>query len=88
MVGVEELSLAELRERRSAKWRTYPPDVLPVPVAEVDFPVAAPIAEALAGFAARRWDWRLDPARVALARRSASPSSRCSACWSSRAIGW
>jgi cysteine-S-conjugate beta-lyase len=47
MVGVEGISLGELRRRTSAKWRTYPPDVLPLPVAEMDFPVAAPIAEAL-----------------------------------------
>jgi cystathionine beta-lyase len=47
MVGVEGISLGELRRRTSAKWRTYPPDVLPLPVAEMDFPVAAPIAGAL-----------------------------------------
>jgi cysteine-S-conjugate beta-lyase len=89
MRGVEEVSLAELRERRSAKWRTWPADVLPLAVAEMDFPVAAPVAEALraaidrsdlgyagpdpgfaealAGFAERRWGWRLDPGQVALA---------------------
>ena len=89
MVAVEELSLAELRRRTSAKWRTYPADVLPLPVAEMDFPIAAPVAEtlhaavgrsdlgyaspnsglaeALAGFAARRWGWKVDPARVTLA---------------------
>jgi cystathionine beta-lyase len=89
MGAVEEISLAELRRRTSAKWRTYPPDVLPLPVAEMDFPVAAPVAEALhaairrsdlgyanpnsglaealAGFAARRWGWQVDPAQVTLA---------------------
>jgi cysteine-S-conjugate beta-lyase len=89
MVAVEEISLAELRRRTSAKWRTYPPDVLPLPVAEMDFPIAAPVAEALhaairrsdlgyaspnsglaealAGFAARRWGWQVDPAHVTLA---------------------
>jgi cysteine-S-conjugate beta-lyase len=89
MVMVEELSLAELRQRTSAKWRTYPPDVLPLPVAEMDFPLAGPVAEALhaaigrsdlgyarpspelaealAGFAARRWGWQVDPAQVTLA---------------------
>ncbi|MEU8109600.1 aminotransferase class I/II-fold pyridoxal phosphate-dependent enzyme [Nonomuraea muscovyensis] len=39
--------LAELRKRRSAKWRTFPDDVLPLPVAEMDFPLADPVAEAL-----------------------------------------
>src|SRR5262245_3261747 len=47
MVAVEEISLAELRRRTSAKWRTYPPDVLPLPVADMDFPLAAPVSEAL-----------------------------------------
>ena len=36
-----------LRERRSAKWQTYPADVLPLTVAEMDFALAAPVAEAL-----------------------------------------
>jgi cysteine-S-conjugate beta-lyase len=89
MMAVEEISLAELRRRTSAKWRAYPPDVLPLPVAEMDFPLAGPVAEALraavgrsdlgyasprsglaealAGFAARRWGWHVDPAQVTLA---------------------
>ena len=75
-----------LRQRRSAKWQTYPADVLPLTVAEMDFPLAAPIAaalreaversdagyamavpglgRALAGFAAGRWKWDIDPAAV------------------------
>ncbi|MCU1546982.1 MAG: aspartate aminotransferase [Homoserinimonas sp.] len=40
-------SLATLRLRTSAKWTTYPEDVLPLFVAEMDFPLAEPIAEAL-----------------------------------------
>ena len=78
--------LEVLRQRRSAKWQTYPADVLPLTVAEMDFALAAPIADALreaversdagyamavpdlgralAGFAARRWNWDLDPASV------------------------
>jgi cystathionine beta-lyase len=42
-----ELDLDQLRTRRSVKWRMYPPDVLPLWVAEMDTPVAPPIAEAL-----------------------------------------
>ena len=38
-----------LRNRRSAKWQTYPADVLPLTVAEMDFALAAPVAEALRG---------------------------------------
>ena len=33
-----------LRPRRSAKWRRYPPDVLPAWVAELDFALAPPVA--------------------------------------------
>lgn len=36
-----------LRTRTSAKWRLYPADVLPLPVAEMDYPLAEPIAAAL-----------------------------------------
>ena len=39
--------LAVLRNRRSAKWRTYPADVLPLTVAEMDFALAPPVADAL-----------------------------------------
>lgn len=83
--GFEELQLEALRHRRSAKWRTYPADVLPAFVAESDFGLASPIRAALAeavelgdtgypyaaalgevfaGFAARRFDWQVDPASV------------------------
>lgn len=43
----EDLSLAKLRGRTSAKWTTYPPDVLPAWVAEMDFPLAEPIKRRL-----------------------------------------
>jgi len=78
--------LAELRRRRSAKWRMYGDDVLPLPVAEMDFALAPAVrdvlaeavdrsdtgyagaadelARALAGFAAERWGWKVDPASV------------------------
>ncbi|MFC4536960.1 MalY/PatB family protein [Sphaerisporangium dianthi] len=46
-------SLDELRGRHSAKWREYPPEVLPVWVAEMDTPLAEPIAAALAAAIAR-----------------------------------
>lgn len=36
-----------LRTRTSAKWRLYPADVLPLPVAEMDYPLAEPVAAAL-----------------------------------------
>ncbi|MEY4291339.1 MAG: hypothetical protein RL130_1281 [Actinomycetota bacterium] len=40
-------SLSELRTHRSEKWRAFPSDVLPLPVAEMDFPIAQPIREIL-----------------------------------------
>ncbi|MFI7543403.1 MalY/PatB family protein [Actinoplanes sp. NPDC049599] len=40
-------SLETLRRRRSAKWRTYPADVLPMGVAEMDCSLAPPITAAL-----------------------------------------
>ncbi|MFJ8077147.1 MalY/PatB family protein [Streptomyces sp. NPDC096176] len=75
---LERLCLDQLRRRTSMKWRTYAPDVLPLWVAEMDVPLAGPIAaaitdavalgdtgypagtayaEALAAFAAKRWNW-------------------------------
>jgi cystathionine beta-lyase len=39
--------LTLLRTRTSAKWRSYPSDVLPLFVAETDFPLAEPISRAL-----------------------------------------
>jgi cysteine-S-conjugate beta-lyase len=80
-----DLTLDELRRRRSVKWRFKEPDVLPLWVAEMDVRLAEPIcaalaelvergdtgyvtweglAEAYAGFAARRWRQELDPARM------------------------
>src|SRR5262245_47071755 len=44
-----QMSLDQLRARRSMKWQTYPPDVLPMWVAEMDTPLAPAIAEALHG---------------------------------------
>jgi cysteine-S-conjugate beta-lyase len=43
----DELSLEELRTRRSAKWLRYPPDVLPAWVAEMDFPLAPAVRATL-----------------------------------------
>lgn len=45
--------LAVLRRRRSAKWRTYPDDVLPLPVAETDFALAPEVRDVLSEAVAR-----------------------------------
>ncbi|MEV4539084.1 aminotransferase class I/II-fold pyridoxal phosphate-dependent enzyme [Asanoa sp. NPDC049518] len=39
--------LETLRQRHSAKWRFHPSDVLPLPVAEMDFDLAPPVLAAL-----------------------------------------
>lgn len=44
---LQQSSLAELRRRKSTKWRAYPADVLPLFIAELDVPLAAPVADAL-----------------------------------------
>ncbi|MDR6868270.1 cystathionine beta-lyase [Microbacterium resistens] len=44
---LQALPLDRLRQRSSTKWRSYPDDVLPLFVAETDFPLADPIRERL-----------------------------------------
>ncbi|HLR85344.1 MAG TPA: cystathionine beta-lyase, partial [Nocardioidaceae bacterium] len=44
---LQALSLDELRQRASAKWRAYPSDVLPVWIAEMDVPLAEPVKRAV-----------------------------------------
>jgi cystathionine beta-lyase len=45
--------LEELYTHRSEKWRGFPNDVLPLPVAEMDFPVAEPIKAILTEMVAK-----------------------------------
>ncbi|WP_229074381.1 MalY/PatB family protein [Actinoplanes sp. DH11] len=52
---LRQLSLNRLRARTSEKWRTYPDDVLPMFVAEMDVLLAEPIVEAITE-AVRRGD--------------------------------
>ncbi len=60
-------SLDLLRQRRSAKWTTYPADVLPLTVAEMDVDLAPPVAEVLAD-AVRRSDTGYGQAEPELGR--------------------
>lgn len=86
IIPLEALPIDQLRQRSSTKWRKYGDDVLPLFVAETDYPQAPAIHAALAravaigdtgytppdpgvagayaGFAARRFGWALDPARI------------------------
>jgi len=45
--------LSELQTHRREKWRAFPSDVLPLPVAEMDFPVAQPIRDLLSEMIAK-----------------------------------
>ena len=45
--AVRALALDELRKQKSSKWRKFSNDILPLPVAEMDFPIAPAIKIAL-----------------------------------------
>jgi cysteine-S-conjugate beta-lyase len=45
--------LSDLQTHRREKWRAFPSDVLPLPVAEMDFPVAQPIRDLLTEMVAK-----------------------------------
>lgn len=47
MSDLRALDLSELQTHRSEKWRAFPKEILPLPVAEMDFPVAEPIRQTL-----------------------------------------
>ncbi|WP_331461755.1 MULTISPECIES: MalY/PatB family protein [unclassified Arthrobacter] len=47
MMKIAAEPLAALRARTSAKWQTYPADVLPLFVAEMDYPLAEPVQQAI-----------------------------------------
>ncbi|WP_406292839.1 aminotransferase class I/II-fold pyridoxal phosphate-dependent enzyme [Embleya sp. NBC_00888] len=53
----DELDIGRLVERQSEKWQRHPADVLPSFIAEMDFPVARPIVEAIGGHLARGGDF-------------------------------
>src|ERR1044072_4654352 len=44
---LRQLSLEQLRRRTSMKWRAHPEDVLPLWVAEMDVPLAGPVARTI-----------------------------------------
>ena len=51
--SVSAPNLSELQTHRSEKWRGFASDVLPLPVAEMDFPVAQPIRDLLTEMVAK-----------------------------------
>ncbi|MEV4118486.1 aminotransferase class I/II-fold pyridoxal phosphate-dependent enzyme [Micromonospora sp. NPDC049645] len=50
---LRQLTIDQLRQRTSLKWREYPDDVLPLWVAEMDVPLAEPVASAITDAVAR-----------------------------------
>jgi cystathionine beta-lyase len=71
----EELSLDELRTRTSIKWRMYPPDVLPLWVAEMDAMPAPAVVEALQD-ALRRGDVGYPPLDTSYAEALSDVAAR------------
>ena len=65
--GFDDLDVEELRKRHTSKWSEHPAPVLPAWVAEMDFPIAAPIRDALirtAGDADLGYPFDAGPARL------------------------
>ena len=70
----DRLTEADLRRRRGVKWTQYPPDVLPMWIADQDFPPAPPIQRVLdemvaigdLGYPVRPW---LNPLPALFAQR-------------------
>ncbi|MEN2741099.1 aminotransferase class I/II-fold pyridoxal phosphate-dependent enzyme [Microbacterium sp. X-17] len=69
------LPMEVLRQRSSTKWRTYPDDVLPMFVAETDFPLAPAVTERLEQ-AIAIGDTGYTPPRLALAESYAAFARR------------
>ncbi|MGN6331421.1 MAG: MalY/PatB family protein [Motilibacteraceae bacterium] len=57
----DQITLAQLRDRRSAKWRRDPADALPAWVAEMDLPLAGAVREALVAAVERSDTGYMDP---------------------------
>ena len=47
MLNIDGLPLEKLRLRKSEKWRRFPQDILPLPVAEMDFEIAAQVRDVI-----------------------------------------
>lgn len=72
--GFDSIDVASLAARRSYKWRAFPPTVLPAFVAEMDFPLARCVTEALheavdAGDCGYAWPYELADAFASFARQ-------------------
>jgi cystathionine beta-lyase len=77
-----DIDLDTARRRRSAKWRRYPADVIPLWVAEMDFPVAPAIRDRLRGLV-ERGDFGYPPGPPATAEFGEGVAA-----WMRRRHGW
>lgn len=80
-MNLDDLSLDDLRRRRSAKWTHYADDVIPAWVAEMDFPLADPVRQAVIA-AAERDDFGYPPFT------DDSDFGSVVAGWAGRSYGW
>lgn len=81
MSRFDDLDLGVLHRLHSAKWRHYPADVIPAWVAEMDFPVAEPVKQALIS-ASERSDFGY-PASI-----EHTGFGEVVAGWAERSYGW
>ena len=66
-VDLTALTPPQLQARRTMKWTTYPPDVLALWVAEMDYPTAEPVMAAIrAAVAAETFGYPMNPAASGL----------------------
>lgn len=77
----DDLHLERLHRRRSAKWSRYPPEVIPAWVAEMDFPMAEPVRQALSeAIDSHDLGYPPSPADIGLGDTVAE--------WADRSYGW
>jgi cysteine-S-conjugate beta-lyase len=79
--GYDALSPELLRRRRSVKWNRFDEDVLPLWVAEMDFPTA-PVVKAAISDAVEREQFGYSPVDAA------TPLPDATAAWSAKRYGW
>ncbi len=80
-LGLDRLTLDELRRRRGVKWTHYSADVIPAWVADMDFPLAEPIRRAVIA-AAERDDFGYGPYPEDIGFREMIAG------WAERTYGW
>ncbi|GAA4826186.1 MalY/PatB family protein [Streptomyces ziwulingensis] len=80
---IDGLRPSSLATRRSEKWRRYPPKILPAFIAEMDFPVAEPVIDAIRAHLVEGGDLG-----YAYAYTTDAPVQRAFAAWARASYGW